>query len=319
MYRKPSLIVMAVAALLAGLAFAPPDARADDHVIRIGNLKIVHGAAALFYQKFAPSGYKVEIRDFESPVQMKDALGNGEIDLGMFGLAAATIGGASKMPIVIVASACAKGMAVVVRADGPIKAFADLQGKKVGLLPGTTQEVVFHDRAAAEGLTAADIQAVRVTFSEMAATLAKGEIDAFVGAEPGPAISVASGVGRVLEYPYSTATGSLNMVLATHQKIIDATPDLVKLALKMHKDATEFAASHPKEVVEAVSAKLNLKPEVVEKALPNVEFIWKIDAKFVEASRYFGQQLLEMKKIEALPDYSKFINLTFNKDVAQGG
>ena len=44
---------------------------------------------------------------------------------------------------------------------------------------------------------------------------------------------------------------------------------------------------------------------------------WKIDAKFVEAARYFGEQELEIKNIQALPDYSKFINLTFNKDIAQ--
>ena len=319
MYRKFSLMAAVTAAFLIGLAFVPSAARADDHLIRVGSLKIVHGAAALFYQKFAPAGYTVEVKDYESPVQMKDALNAGEIDIGVFGLAAATLGGAAKQPIVIVASACAKGMAVVVRADGPIKALADLQGKKIGLLPGTTQEVVFHDLAASEGLTGSDYQAVKVTFSEMAGALAKGDIDAFVGAEPGPSVSVASGGGRVLLYPYTTPTGTTNMVLATHQKIIDTTPDVIRAALKMHRQASEFAASHPREVVEAVSAKLGIKPEVVEKALPNVEFIWKIDAKFVEAARYFGQQELEMKNIQALPDYSKFIDLSFNKELAAGG
>jgi NitT/TauT family transport system substrate-binding protein len=43
--------------------------------------------------------------------------------------------------------------------------------------------------------------------------LSRGDIDAYVGAEPGPGVSPSSGIGSLVEYPYSTAMGSLNMVL----------------------------------------------------------------------------------------------------------
>jgi len=58
---------------------------------------------------------------------------------------------------------------------------------------------------------------VRVSFSDMASALARGDLDAYVGAEPAPGISLANGTGRVLEYPYSTPTGSLNMVLTSRE------------------------------------------------------------------------------------------------------
>ena len=65
----------------------------------------------------------------------------------------------------------------------------------------------------ATGMTIKDVQHVRLPFSDMASALARGDVDAYVGAEPGPGISLANGVGKVVEYPYGTAIGSLNMVM----------------------------------------------------------------------------------------------------------
>ncbi len=48
---------------------------------------------------------------------------------------------------------------------------------------------------------------MRVSFSEMHLALSRGDIDAYVGAEPGPGVSLASGIGKIVEYPYGTADG----------------------------------------------------------------------------------------------------------------
>ena len=39
----------------------------------------------------------------------------------------------------------------------------------------------------------ADVQLVRLSFGDMANALARGDVDAYIGAEPGPSISVLSG------------------------------------------------------------------------------------------------------------------------------
>jgi len=76
-----------------------------------------------------------------------------------------------------------------------------------------------------------DIEAVRVSFSDMAPALARGDLDAYVGAEPAAGISLANETGKIVEYPYSTPTGSLNMVLTTRQELIDEDPELVSMVL----------------------------------------------------------------------------------------
>ena len=61
-------------------------------------------------------------------------------------------------PVVVVGAACNRGMAVVSGVDSDIETIADLKGKKVGIWPGSTQEVVILDRLSAEGMTIKDIQ-----------------------------------------------------------------------------------------------------------------------------------------------------------------
>src|SRR5690242_17730802 len=161
---------------LAALATAPTaPAWAQDKVIKMGSLKLIHSIAPYFYEKFTPAGYKVEIIPFDSPTDGKNAVVTNSVDFGMFGLAAATIGGAAGEPVVVIAATCNRGMAVVSKADGPIATIKDLKGKKVGILPGSTQEVVILDRLKAEGLTVKDIQPVRVLFGEMPAALQRGD------------------------------------------------------------------------------------------------------------------------------------------------
>ena len=58
-----------------------------------------------------------------------------------------------------------------------------------------------------EGMTIKDVEPVRVSFSEMHISLARGDIDAYVGAEPGPGVSLSTGIGQLVEYPYSTRDG----------------------------------------------------------------------------------------------------------------
>lgn len=302
---------------MAGALFtlAPVPAMAADKVIKVGTLKLIHGVTPYFYEKFAPAGYKIEVVPFESPTDGKNAVVTGTVDFGIYGLAAATLGAAAGEPVVIVAAACNRGMAVVAGKDSPINSIKDLKGKKVGIWPGSTQEVVILDRLSAEGMTIKDIQPIRVSFSDMAPALERGDLDAYVGAEPGPGISLAKGVGKIVEYPYSTPTGSLNMVLTTSQAMIDKNPDLVKNLLTIHRQASEYAMSNRDAFVKIAMKKLGQQKPSIEKAAPNVELTWKIDDLFLKQANYYGTQMLDKKQIRNLPDYKTFINASFVKAV----
>src|SRR5712691_7721772 len=167
MIRRRDFLIGAGAAAIASPAVVSAQ---QTTVIKMGALKLIHSIAPYFYEKFVPAGN-----------------------------AAATLGAAAGEPIVVIASACNRGMAVIARKDSPIASIKDLAGKRIAIWPGSTQEVFIMERLRMEGLSIKDVTPIRVSFSEMHLALARGDVDAYVGAEPGPGVGLASGIGTLVE------------------------------------------------------------------------------------------------------------------------
>lgn len=303
------LLLVSLGAL--SLLVAIPRASADDKVLRVGTLKLIHGITPYFYEKFAPPGYKVEVVPFESPTDGKNAVLTGTVDTCIHGIAAFLLGAAAGEPVVIVAAATNRGMGIIADAKSDIKTIKDLKGKRVAIFPGSTQEVVILERLKAEGMSISDIQPIRLSFSDMAGALARGDIDAYVGAEPGPGISLANGTGRLIEYPYSTSIGSLNMILSASEKMIKENPERLKMIVDMHKKATDYAMAHPDEMVQIAMQKLGQQRKSIEMAVPNVELTWKIDADFVKRAKAYSELMVEKKQVRQAPDMSRAITEQF--------
>ena len=312
MSRHRRTLLSTIALLMAApLISLTSPAQAQEKVIKVGALKLIHSITPHFYQQFAPPGYKIEVIPFETPTDSKNAVVTGTVDFATFGIAAAMLGAAAGEPVVIFAPQCNGGMAVVSSLKSDIKTIKDLKGKKVAIWPSSTQEVVILERLKAEGMSIKDIQPIRLPFSDMAPALARGDIDAYVGAEPGPGISLANGVGRIVEYPYSTAIGSLNMIWATRQEMIDKNPELVKLMVEMHRKATEYAMGNRAEMVKMTMQKLGQQQKSIELAAPNVQLTWRIDDEFIKRAKAYGALMLEKKQIRELPNFDRFINTKF--------
>jgi len=305
-----------VGLMAAAIAWTTP-AFSADRVIKVGTLKLIHAITPYFYEKFTPPGYKIEVIPYETPTDGKNAVVTRSVDFGTYGLAAATLGGAAGEPVVIIGAQCNRGMAVVASAKSDIKSIKELAGKKIAILPGSTQEVVILDRLKMEGMSIKDVQPIRVSFSDMPAALERGDIDAYVGAEPGPSISVAKGVGKIVEFPYSTPTGSVNMVMTTHELMIKENAELVKVFLTIHRKATEYAMSNRAAFVDMATQKLGQPRPTIEIAAPNVELTWNTDEDWVKRAKYYGSEMLDKKQIRQLPDYAKFINTSFVNDLAK--
>jgi len=292
-------------------------ARAET-VVRIGALKLIHSMTPYFYQQFAPAGTRIEITVFESPTDGKDAVVTRSVDVGTFGIAAAIFGATAHEPIAVIGSECNKGMAIVAGKDSGINTLKDLKGKRVAIWPGSTQEVFVLERLHMEGMSVKDITPVRVSFSEMPAALQRGDVDAYVGAEPGPALSVTSGYGKIVEYPYSTPMGSLNMILATHRDMLTEKPDLLRLVVKMQKQSSEYAMAHPDEMVAMTIARLGQKKDAVAASVANVELNWQMTPQMLANAKSYAEHMQAMKQIKAVPDMNALMDTQFSDAVAHG-
>src|SRR5712671_1658082 len=293
------------------LVVAAPQAEAQDKVLRVGTLKLIHGISAYFYEKFVPAGYTVEVTPFESPTDGKNAVLTGTVDTCIHGIAAFILGAAAGEPVVIVANANNGGMVIMAGVNTDIKTVKDLKGKKVAIFPGSTQEAVILERLRMEGMTIKDIQPIRLSFSDMAAALARGDVDAYVGAEPAGGISLANGTGKLVEYPYSTPIGPLNMILSASQKAVKESPERIKLIVDMHRKAVEYAMANQSLIVDMAVAKLGQQKKSVELAVPNVELVWKVDDVFMQRANAYAKLMFENKQIRQEIDLSKFVTTQF--------
>ena len=285
-------------------------------VVKMGTLKLIHAITPYFYEKFAPDGMTIEVIPFESPTDGKDAVVSGTVDFGTFGIAAAILGAAVRQPVVVIGSACNKGMAIVAGKNSGIDKLADLKGKRVAIWPGSTQEVFVLERLRMEGMSIHDITPVRVSFSEMHAALARGDVDAYVGAEPGPGLSVSSGVGKIVEYPYSTPMGSLNMILAASRETVDKRPELARTMVGLQRQASSYAMANRDAMVAMTVAKLGMQKAAVVEAAPNVELNWQMTPTMVQESKTYADQMLALRQIRQLPDFATFFDSTFSDQVA---
>jgi len=306
--RLPRIFVRFFSVLVAAAAIVfATHAQAQDKVLRIGTLKLIHSISAHFYEKFTPPGYKVEIVPFDSPTDGKNAVITGTVDASVHGIAAFILGAAAGEPIMIVATANNGGMAVMAGVNTDIKTIKDLKGKKVAIWPGSTQETIIIERLRMEGLSIKDIQPIRLQFGDMAGALARGDVDAYVGAEPAGGISLANGTGKLVEYPYSTPIGPLNMIMSASQKAVKETPEKIKLIVEMHRKATDYAMAHPPEIVDMAVAKLGQQKKSVELAVPNVELVWKLDEAFMRRATAYAKLMYENKQIRQEIDIKQFV------------
>jgi len=310
--------LLANAGVAAGILAAPSVLRAETRTVKMGALRLVHSMPPYFYERFAPSDLKIEIVVFDSPTDGKNAVVTKSVDFGTFGIAAGILGAAVGEPVVVVGALSNKGMGIISKAGSDVRAIKDLKGKRVGIWPGSTQEVFVMERLRMEGLSIRDVTPVRVPFGEMPAMLARGDIDAYVGAEPGPGLSLSSGVGQLVEYPYSTPMGGLNMIFATHEETVNKNPDLVRAMLKTHRQAVDFMMADKPAVVDMSVKKLGANRAAVEQALGanNVEYVWKLDDTIQGQARTYAQQMLELKQIRALPKFETFLNPKFSNELA---
>ena len=315
MNRRRLLIA---AGFAAGTLAAPSILRAQGRTVKMGALRLVHSMPPYFYEKFAPAGLKIDIIVFDSPTDGKNAVVTKSVDFGTFGIAAAILGGAAGEPVAVVGALSNKGMGVISKAGSDVKTVKDLKGKRIGIWPGSTQEVFILERLRMEGMSLKDVTSVRVPFGETHAMLARGDIDAYVGAEPGPALSITSGVGQLVEYPYGTAMGGLNMIFGTHEETVTKDPDLVRTMLKTHRQAVEFMTANKAAVTDMTVAKLGANRAAVDQALGanNVEYVWKLDDKVLGQAKTYAQHMLELKQIRALPKYETFLNPKFSNEIA---
>ncbi len=312
-----SIAIRSAMCVFAALALPAAAQTATPKVVKVGTLKLVIGMTPFLYEKVAPAGYRFDVTVFDSPSDVTAAVATRSVDVGMVGYPVAVLAFTAGQPITVVGASTDGGFGIVAAAKSDIKSIADLKGKRVAVQPASTVETLFRIRLKEAGLAQADVQMVRLLFQDMPGALARGDVDAFVGVEPGPSIAISNGAGRIIDLPYKTPAGGLNLVLVSHPALIEKDPDTVSAFLRTHRRAVELAKANPATYVDAAVARLGIARPLAELAIKNIDVQWRITEEWLSRARFFNETMVEVKQIKQPPDIAKFVNTVLNGAIAK--
>lgn len=295
------------------LLFFTSSVSAND-LFKVGTWKTPQTIQPFFYNQFLSQ--KVEVFSFTNPADQKTALLAGSLDMCGTTLAHAIHSASQGQPVVVVAALCNKSSALVVKKDGPIQSIAQLQGKRIGYVPGTMHEILLRETLTrANLLPEKDVRLTRVDFFDMGLALARGGIDAFLSGEPLPSLTLHEGYGRILAYPYyDDSVGTINAGMLVTRESIEKNPDTVMQLVKAHAQATIFLQQH-QDLWLGRAATFGTDRIVLDIASHNMELAWEMDASFVERAKALGARMQALKVIERQPDYDKLFDLQFVQQV----
>ena len=305
-------------ALLAAHAAITVAATARTQTIRVGTFRQNHVSAPLYWPQFAPEGVKVEVTTFGSGQDMDQQLNAGGLDFAAFspliGFLNAEQGSQSK----IIGMVARQGAGLIVKKDSPMNTAADLKGHTIGFKGPSFQYIILIRLLRDLGLDAGkDVTLVPVEWADMPLALHKGDVDAYMGSEPGPAQSVVAGRGRRLVNPYTTDVGSLNSALWVSHRVLQSDPDLCFMATDLqHKAAGYMSPGGNNDLTvwrDLIVTQFGLSDDVFRELVGNVGAVGTLDDFWMKQIKAQGEELVKLGLLKRAPQYDDVVLTRYQK------
>lgn len=234
-------LAVALAALATACSSKPNQSAAEKSdaasatPLKIGYLPITH-SAPLMLADASVGGQPVELVKFSSWPELTDALNAGRVDGAVTMLEIAMASAEKGVPLKLVALSHRDGDALTVAKD--ITSAADLKGQRVAIphrLSG--HNLILKLALEREGLTLDDVTRVEMPPGDMPAALGRGDVKAFIAAEPFGTMGVVKSGGRALVSAAELWPDWLCCGLVLRDSVIAERPDDVQALVD------QFAAS----------------------------------------------------------------------------
>jgi sulfonate transport system substrate-binding protein len=241
-------------------------------------------------QVLAKDKIKVEWVLSQGSNKALEFLNSRSIDFGSTAGAAALIGKANGNPIKsIYVYSKPEWVALVARADSPIKSVPDLKGKKVAATKGTDAYIFLLRSLDKFGMSEKDIELVQLQHGDGRIALEKGDVDAWAGLDPHMAKSeLENGSYLFFREPKFNSYGVLNVQDAFAKQY----PADVERVLAAYEKARQWSLQSPNELKQVLVKASNLTDAVAAKQLERTDLSNShIGAAQVEVIRAAGDVL----------------------------
>ncbi len=251
-------------------------AHAAERVLRVGvqkygTLVLVKERGAL-ERRLEPLGWRVTWTEFPAGPQLLEALNVGAIDFGTTGEAPPIFAQAAGAALRYVGyePPAPEGEAILVAADSPVRAVADLKGRKVALNKGSNVHYLLVRALESAGLALTDVQPVYLPPADARAAFERGSVDAWVIWDPFLAAAEAATGARTLAN--GTGLVSNHQFYLAAEPFAAAEPELVKGILADLHEVGMWAKENPGNVAELFGPRMGIPPAVLAVALARMGY-----------------------------------------------
>lgn len=281
---------------------------------KITNLKIgispisIYAAGYEMTGCLQKKGYTVALPEFSATPDRLAALVNGSVDMAFGGFTDTIKLNSRGGSLVMVSNAGAGGYQLVASTKSGVSSIADLKGKKIAVPTGTIQELTLRYAMSRAGLDPAkDAQLLQMNYADMPVALKRGDIDAFVGTAPYPAISIAKGE-KEIPWPANLPWGKLNSGLVTTSKLLKEHPDVAKAAVACLRQSTDKLNSDPSALKKLYISKYKVPHNAAGILMKQLTLTTKVDPKQVQGLINTEDSLGYIKKKPQLDDVYKAVS-----------
>ena len=195
-----------------------------------------------------------------------------------------------------------------------IKAPADLKGKKVGVVGGTSSEFQMGRYLAQGGLTMNDVEVVKADPPELVAALGRGDIQAFDIWEPFPTNAMQLMGDKIHVLSDSDAlgvTGALYQAMSA--KFLSDHPQAGVGLMKAYLQAEAFLKANPQKAIEIIARYSNLGVDDTTPVVQKADYHVVVDPKMLSEMQLLGAWLKDIGRIKVEPDYASAIDGSYLK------
>jgi ABC-type nitrate/sulfonate/bicarbonate transport system substrate-binding protein len=237
-----------------GLLLMPGAALADDKVtFRMDEQNAIHFLAGRFIPKFLTKPIDWEVKKFASSGQGRvSALARGAIDGIMTSWTYLVQIAASHFTATCISGMAGGGSRLLVPADSKIKTYADLKGKKVGVVEFSFQDILFIYAAKAKGLDPfKDIKRVNLgSPAGVVAAMTTEQVDACAIWEPYASILMINKGAKMISNLGDDSFGRSNGGLFVNNAFIKNHPDIAQDVVQAVVKATDYIKNNKQAWIE---------------------------------------------------------------------
>jgi len=249
-------------------------------------------------KRLQPEGISVQWIDFPAGPQLLEALNVGSIDIGGTGESPPIFAQAAGASLVYVAGVAPSpaSQAVLVPASSPIKAIADLKGKKIAFQKGSSAHYLLVQVLEKAGLKYDDIKPISLTPADARAAFIKGSIDAWVIWDPFYAAAEKNANARVL-ISGDNITEQGGYYLGSRKFVTD-NPQIVKEVLEEIESVETWSDKNRDIVAKTLSPVLGIDLDTIKTVTQRRKFgIVPITDRLIEVQQRVADKYYELKLI----------------------